>query len=176
MTAPIDPRAQAKADKAYRKATRPWYRKKRFWLLGGVALIVVISIASNGGSKAPSTAQPSNQAQATSSTPATPAAVADATDPSALADNGWTVDTFTIQGDGAGNFGADARIVNDTGADTQAAAFTMTVLDDSNNIVATLVGSASEVADGETATVQFASTDPFAEGAFLYDFQVDASY
>ena len=166
MTAPIDPRAQAKADKAYRKATRPWWRKKRFWLLGGVVLVVIIAIASNSGGDVAPPAEPSSAAQET----------ADATDPSALADDGWTVDTFTIQGDGAGNFGADARIVNDTGADTQAAVFTMTVLDDSNNIVATLVGSAMAVGDGETVTVQFASSDPFVEGAFLYDFQVDVSY
>lgn len=64
---PKEAKAAAKAAKAYAKATRPWYRKKRFWLLGIVVLIIVISIASGGGSKTPSTAQPANQA-------ATPAA------------------------------------------------------------------------------------------------------
>src|SRR5665647_239383 len=72
VTAPIDPRAQAKADKAYRKATRPWWRKKRFWLLGGVVLVVIIAIASNSGGDVAPPAEPSSAAQET----------ADATDPS----------------------------------------------------------------------------------------------
>lgn len=46
-----DPKAQAAADKAYRKATRPWFKKKRFILpLILVALIIISSVA-NGGNK-----------------------------------------------------------------------------------------------------------------------------
>ncbi|WP_336714495.1 DUF4352 domain-containing protein [Arthrobacter sp. USHLN218] len=45
-----DAKAQAKADKAYKKATRPWYKKKRFiFPLALVALIAVITAMSGGG-------------------------------------------------------------------------------------------------------------------------------
>lgn len=35
--------AQVKASKAQAKAMRPWFRKKRFWLLGPIVLIVIIA-------------------------------------------------------------------------------------------------------------------------------------
>lgn len=43
---PQEARAQAKAAKAHAKALRPWYRKKRWWALGLIAVIVAISVAS----------------------------------------------------------------------------------------------------------------------------------
>lgn len=47
---PRDARAQAKAAKAYEKARRPWYKKKRFILpLALIVLIIIISIATSGG-------------------------------------------------------------------------------------------------------------------------------
>jgi hypothetical protein len=46
---PKSAKAQAKAEKAYRKASRPFYKKKRFILLAVIALIVIIVIASNSG-------------------------------------------------------------------------------------------------------------------------------
>lgn len=42
-------KAQAKAEKAYAKASRPFYKKKRFILLAVIAIIVIIVIASNSG-------------------------------------------------------------------------------------------------------------------------------
>lgn len=44
-----DAKAQAKAAKAYAKASRPWYRKKRWWFLAVVVLIVIIAVASSNG-------------------------------------------------------------------------------------------------------------------------------
>lgn len=45
----VNPKAAAKAAKAYAKATRPWYKKKRFILpIALVLLIVIISAASSG--------------------------------------------------------------------------------------------------------------------------------
>lgn len=41
-----DPKAAAKAAKAYAKATRPWYKKKRF--MGPLALVAVVAIAAGG--------------------------------------------------------------------------------------------------------------------------------
>jgi hypothetical protein len=143
-----------------------------------VALLVLGAIAAalnGGGSKAavqtPATAQPANRATASA-----PAVTTDAVDPTTLSNNGWKITTFNMKADGAGNFGATARIVNATGADKKAAAFTLTVLDASKNIVTTLIGSAMNVAKDATVTVQLASFDPYKAGTYLYAFQVDASY
>ncbi len=68
-----DPKAQAKSDKAYRKAQRPFYKKKRFIIPAGlVALLIIGGIAGGGSSNstdssttaagAPSSAAPSNAA------------------------------------------------------------------------------------------------------------------
>jgi hypothetical protein len=41
-----DAKAEARAEKAYRKASRPWYKKKRWWFsIGFVVLIVIIIVA-----------------------------------------------------------------------------------------------------------------------------------
>lgn len=46
-----DAKARAKADKAYAKASRPWYKKKRFIIPGALLLlIVIITAVSSGGS------------------------------------------------------------------------------------------------------------------------------
>lgn len=42
-------KAQARAAKAYAKAQRPWYRKKRWYALGFVALLFVIIVSSTAG-------------------------------------------------------------------------------------------------------------------------------
>lgn len=44
-----DPKAAAAAAKAYAKASRPWFKKKRFIALIALAVIIVISIATGGG-------------------------------------------------------------------------------------------------------------------------------
>jgi hypothetical protein len=144
-----------------------------------VALLVlgaIVSALNGGGSKAApgtnSTMQPANQTTAA----ATSQAPTDATDPTTLSNNGWQITTFNMKPDGAGSFGAVARIVNGTGSDKKGAIFTMTVLDASKNIVATLIGIASTVAKDATVTVQFSSTDPYKAGTYLYAFQVDAAY
>lgn len=47
---PSDSKAELKAAKAYAKAQRPWYKKKRFIALGLFALLVIISIGAGSGS------------------------------------------------------------------------------------------------------------------------------
>ena len=48
--APVRTRADAKAEKAYAKASRPWFKKKRFIIpLGLVGLMVVVAGTSGGG-------------------------------------------------------------------------------------------------------------------------------
>lgn len=46
---PRDAKAQAKAQKAYLKASRPWFKKKRFWALGAILFLVLISALTGGG-------------------------------------------------------------------------------------------------------------------------------
>jgi hypothetical protein len=46
---PKSAKAQAKAEKAYRKASRPWFKKKRFILLAVVVLIILIVVISTSG-------------------------------------------------------------------------------------------------------------------------------
>lgn len=43
-------KAEAQAAKAKAKAMRPWYLKKRWWLVGAVVVIVAIAVGSSGGS------------------------------------------------------------------------------------------------------------------------------
>jgi hypothetical protein len=47
---PRDARAQAKAEKAYRKAQRPFYKKKRFIFPVALVLLIIIGGALGGGS------------------------------------------------------------------------------------------------------------------------------
>jgi hypothetical protein len=60
--------AQAKAANAQSEALRPWYKKKRTWLLGLIVLIVIIVIANRGGDPGATTAVPAGSAE--SSAPA----------------------------------------------------------------------------------------------------------
>lgn len=49
-----NPKAAAKAAKAYAKATRPWFKKKRFIIpIAFVAIMVIIQASSGGGSDGP---------------------------------------------------------------------------------------------------------------------------
>jgi hypothetical protein len=45
-----DAKAKAKADKAYNKAVRPIYKKKRFWALGVIVIAIAAQAAGGGGS------------------------------------------------------------------------------------------------------------------------------
>lgn len=63
-----NPKAQAAADKAYRKASRPWFKKKRFILPLILLLIIVISTAANSGKEdttatSPASTQAANAAE-----------------------------------------------------------------------------------------------------------------
>ena len=68
---PNNPKAAAKAAKAYAKATRPWYKKKRFLLPIALVVIIAISQASggDGGSTAPDTKEQASVTKATDTKP-----------------------------------------------------------------------------------------------------------
>lgn len=78
--APRDAKAQAAADKAYRNASRPWFKKKRFLLpLIIVGIMIISGIASGGNDEPSATVAPSSGESAAAPAPAeTPAAAAPA--------------------------------------------------------------------------------------------------
>lgn len=70
----VNPEAQAKADKAYAKAMRPWYKKKRF--LFPLVLIVLIVITPDQGKKSGHGGEPTISAKPSiTSKPAKPIVV-----------------------------------------------------------------------------------------------------
>ncbi|RNL49481.1 DUF4352 domain-containing protein [Arthrobacter oryzae] len=70
-------KAQAAADKAYRKASRPWFKKKRFIFPLILVLIIIITVASNSGKKdATTTSSPEASTPSTQASPAKAAAAA----------------------------------------------------------------------------------------------------
>lgn len=54
----VNAKAQAAADKAYRKASRPWFKKKRYILPLILLVIIVITTAANSGNKSSSATGP----------------------------------------------------------------------------------------------------------------------
>jgi hypothetical protein len=172
--ADVDPKAAAKAAKAYAKATRPWYKKKRYILGGIVALIVVIAVANSGGGGSHSTT--TDNPLATSSKHSTDSGRrVNGTGPSALPiQNGdWRMDSIRVKNDGLGDFGGVARVTY-TGDDQDGGdnIFTVTVFKHGRD-VAVLNGSANTVLPGHTVTVDLISTDKFVQGPYKYDFQND---
>jgi hypothetical protein len=65
-----DGKAQAAADKAYRKASRPWFKKKRFILPLVIVLIMIISGIASGGKKGDTSATVAPAADASATAPA----------------------------------------------------------------------------------------------------------
>ncbi|WP_461123246.1 DUF4352 domain-containing protein [Saccharothrix stipae] len=89
---PGEARAQAKADKAYRKAQRPWYKKKRYILgLALLVLVVIIIVSMSGGGDGPKVVSPGNPTSGPQEPGAQPA-FPGATDRDVVAQAGETVD------------------------------------------------------------------------------------
>ena len=67
---PRDAKAQARADKAYAKAMRPWYKKKRFIIPGALVGLVVVGGGLGGGVEDTATTTPQTVAAAVPADPA----------------------------------------------------------------------------------------------------------
>lgn len=112
-----DGKAQAAADKAYRKATRPWFKKKRFIIPLALVLIWIISSIANGGKDdtaanvTPAADASSAAAPAAAPAPAASEAPAPAAPPAqAAAPETVPVDAATLLADFKGNeAAADAK-------------------------------------------------------------------
>lgn len=108
-----DGKAQAVAEKAYRKALRPWFKKKRFILPLALVLLIIISSIANGGKKDDTTAAATPATEASAAAPAAKAPVAPPAAPAkkvpAAADV-VPVDAATLLADFEGNeAAADAK-------------------------------------------------------------------
>ncbi|MGD9798261.1 MAG: hypothetical protein AB7H43_15285 [Acidimicrobiia bacterium] len=97
MSDAAEARAEAAAAKARAKAMRPWYRKKRWWAVGIIAVLIGISAASSGGDDNPVAATDDGGVQSSSSNEKNP-----------------PVDDVTITGCEKSSIGAsvDYQIVN----------------------------------------------------------------
>ncbi len=71
---PREARAHARADKAYRKAQRPWYKKKRF-ILAALVLVVagIVVVNTSGGDSGPTVTSPGGAGSAAQEANAQPA-------------------------------------------------------------------------------------------------------
>lgn len=178
-----DAKAQAKGAKAYAKAQRPWYKKKRFLIpLVLIAIIAAFSAAS-GGEDETTTATPETQESAASALPedeqseAAEEEVPVAEEPAGklpLQDGDWRLDQLRLENNGfSDDFGGTARITY-TGDDAEGGSniFTITVFT-GDEAIATLQGSANTVKPGGTVSVQLISTDKYVKGPYKYDFQND---
>jgi len=81
----VNPEAQAKADKAYVKAMRPWYKKKRFLFPSILIAVIAINSATGGGSG--DSSKTSESKPATTAKPAKPLEVSVEKMLNELADN-----------------------------------------------------------------------------------------
>jgi hypothetical protein len=63
IESPVNDKAQAKADKAYKKASRPFYKKKRFIILAFFLVVAVFSSMSGGGDSSTSSDEGSSTVQ-----------------------------------------------------------------------------------------------------------------
>lgn len=135
-------RAEAKAAKARAKALRPWFRKKRFWVLCAVALIVVVLVATSGSKHS---GTPGVAAGNTSGTTATTVATTSTT---AATPTTTAVPRRTVTGKlttlGAGNFtvGTDipAGLYNVTAGAGQSGNFIVTGNDTYDEILGSADG------------------------------------
>jgi hypothetical protein len=183
-----DAKADAKAAKAYYKAQRPWYKKKRWILaLGLILLIAVTAVASGGGGDTsqqtadPPAATPQSEesspesAQDQSGQASPEAAQEQSNGPTAKlpqADGDWRLDSVRIADDGFGDFGGTARITSTGATEGGTNLFTIAVFKGGQEVAA-LTGSADDVSPGDAETVQLISTDKFVPGPHEYDFQTD---
>ncbi|MBA2417194.1 MAG: hypothetical protein H0V64_15180 [Geodermatophilaceae bacterium] len=118
---------------------------------------------------------PTTENTSTSAAPTTASATSAPPPPSEEFDSqGWVVESVEFSSDILGNFQGIARI-NNTADIPRSALFTFSLFK-GEDLVAALIGSVTEVPPGDTVTVQLIGLDPFVEGPYSIDFQVDFTF
>lgn len=169
---PHDPRAQAAADKAYAKAQRPWYKKKRYIIpLALVVLIVITSATSSGGDKGSQKNHASDTptASVTNSQKETPEATVSKKPKAAAGSGAITWGNWEVVGklqvtkeDYTDDFAVVTRVRN-TGDDPDEGLFTVTILK-GDTVLGTADCHTSTVQPGAIGTAQCSSLDKFKPG------------
>jgi hypothetical protein len=175
-------KAQARADKAYRKAQRPFYQKKRFFFLAILAVIVITIIANTGGGDEPgATVNGGQQEQAAEFVPAFAGATEDDVVAEAgqavTADGVTTTTTALTTGDSTLGDTLCTTATYDNGSDAPAAfsSFDWKLQDPNGAILSpTIAGSSNILRSGElapggtmTADVCFDAPQGDASGQFV---------
>lgn len=146
------------------------------WLAIGVGALIAIGFvadALDGNDPSPTASSVAPPPPAVSSAP--PAApTQDASYGGRLGDKHFALDDLQIKDDGLGDIGGVARITN---VSDQPLTMTFTVSFFQNGqLVGSAIGSANDVAPGQTVTESVISQDPIINGPFKYQFQVDAEF
>ncbi|HSV41773.1 MAG TPA: hypothetical protein VLI04_23610 [Nocardioidaceae bacterium] len=160
---PNNPKASAKAAKAYAKATRPWYKKKRW--IGSIAIVAIVGIgiaSSGGGDKKDD--PPTSGSQPTDTEPKASEADNSSNGKGAITWGNWEVvgqlqvtkEKFT------GDYAVVTRVKN-TGDDPDEGLFTVTVLK-GTEILGTADCFTSTVASGSVGTADCISVDKYKDG------------
>jgi hypothetical protein len=148
MDTPRDARARAKAEKAYKKASRPWFKKKRFVLLLILIVIIAIWAASQSGSDSPSTpAQPSSAAE-----PSTGETAAEAP---AAPEPGSAESDVVVTSCDVGDFDMVTSALTVTNSTDELASYLITISangPDGNRVVE-LTAAANSIGAGQSASV-----------------------
>lgn len=149
-------RAEAAAAKARAKSMRPWYRKKRFILLGVIALIVVISVATSGGGDDDSDVA-SSGSTADNGVDSVQASGAN------KAENDVAIDTCAA--DDFGLVTADVTITNKSSKRSNYL-IEMTIVDAGGTKIGDLIASSNNVDPGQVAKEQAVGSGPEDEAGF----------
>lgn len=173
---PLNPKAAAKAAKAYAKATRPWYKKKRFIIPGVVVALAIIgsAVGSSGGSgdDKPTTASQKvadtgNTAKSDNSSESNedsaPAPDNSSKGKGALTWGNWeVVGKIQVKDDGFHGYDVVTRVKN-TGESPDEGLFTVTILK-GQRILGTADCSTSTVAPGSIGLADCVSMDDYIPG------------
>jgi hypothetical protein len=166
-----DPKATAKAAKAYAKASRPWYKKKRWIALIAVVLIIIIAVAAGGGGSSDDSSGDDKGKDATNSQSGdgkapTSAPEKAAPDNSSKGKGAITWGNWEVVGrlqvtkeEFSGDYAVVTRVKN-TGDDADTGLFTVTILK-GTEILGTADCSTAETDPGNTVTANCISTDKF---------------
>lgn len=169
-----DPKAQAAAAKAYAKAQRPWFKKKRFIIPGVIVLLIIIGSAasSGGGEKGTQNNPPTSGSQkvengGNGSGQQQPAA--NTPDNSSKGKGPITWGNWQVVGklqvtkeDYTNDYSVITRVKN-TGDAVDQGFFTVTILK-GNDILGTADCSTSDVNPGSVAVATCSSMDSFKPG------------
>ncbi|WP_232676859.1 hypothetical protein [Nocardioides sp. R-C-SC26] len=159
-----DPRASAAAAKAYAKASRPWYKKKRWIALLVIVGIFVIAAATSSGSDDDDPPTSASQGQSNDGDGGTkPQADNSSNGKGALTWGNWeVVGKLQVDQDGLNQYDVVTRVRN-IGDSVDSGFFTVTILK-GTDIVGTATCSTSDINPGSVGTAECFSTDDFVPG------------